>query len=83
LHGTASCRPRRDRRHDRAGGVSVARSEVIDNESISFNGFTAFIPCADNGAGELVILDGDLHILISTTINGNNVSGKDHFSRRA
>jgi hypothetical protein len=49
------------------------------NESIPFNGFTAFIPCADNRAGELVILDGDLHILISTTINGNNVSGKDHF----
>jgi hypothetical protein len=60
-------------------GVSVARSAVIDNESIPFNGFVSFIPCADNGAGEFVVMDGDLHILISTTINGNNVSGKDHF----
>jgi hypothetical protein len=60
-------------------GAPVAQSVVIDNESIPLTGFTAFIPCADNGAGELVLLDGDLHVLISFTINGNNISGKDHF----
>jgi hypothetical protein len=60
-------------------GASAAQSVVIDNESIPLTGFTAFIPCANNGAGELVVLNGDLHVLISLTINGNNISGKDHF----
>ena len=60
-------------------GAPVAQSLVIDNESISFDGFTTFIPCANNGAGELVIFNGDLHILFSFAINGNNLSGKDHF----
>jgi hypothetical protein len=60
-------------------GASAARSEVIVNDSIPLTGFTVFIPCANNGAGEDVILNGDLHVLITFTINGNNFSGKDHF----
>jgi hypothetical protein len=40
---------------------------------------TVFIPCADGGVGEVVDLSGALHTLISSSINGNNVSGKFHF----
>ena len=46
-------------------------------------GLTVFIPCAANGAGEIVDLIGPLHTLISLTINGNNVSGKFHFEPQA
>jgi hypothetical protein len=42
-------------------------------------GLTVFIPCAAGGAGEVVDLRGPLHTLISSTINGNNVSGYFHF----
>ncbi len=38
-----------------------------------------FVPCANNGAGELVDLSGDLHTLISATINGNKASGSEDF----
>jgi len=37
------------------------------------------VPCANGGAGEPVALSGDLHILFTFTINGNNVSLKSHF----
>jgi hypothetical protein len=40
---------------------------------------TVFVPCAAGGAGEIVDLSGPLHTLISSTINGNNFSGKFHF----
>ena len=60
-------------------GAPVAQPEVITNESIPFTDFTVFIPCANSGAGEVVILNGDLHVLVALTINGNNFSGKDHF----
>ena len=48
------------------------------NESIDLN-LVVFVPCANRGAGELVDLNGPLHVLITTTINGNKVSGKTHF----
>jgi hypothetical protein len=38
-----------------------------------------FIPCAADGAGEMVHLEGDLHVLITFNINGNNVNGQSHF----
>lgn len=59
-------------------GASAAQSEVIVNDSIPLS-LTVFIPCANNGAGEDVILNGELHVLITLTVNGNNFSGKDHF----
>jgi len=55
-----------------------AQAEVAFNDSIDIN-LLAFVPCANGGAGELVALEGPLHILTSFTINGNNVSGKSHF----
>lgn len=37
-----------------------------------------FVPCADEGAGELVLLEGTLHSLFHITINGNNFKMKVH-----
>ena len=60
-------------------GVQSVKAEVTQNISVPLDGFSVFIPCANNGAGELVIFHGNLHILLSFTINNNRVSGKDHF----
>ena len=37
-----------------------------------------FIPCAAGGAGEVVILSGNLHSLFHSTVNGNNFKIKIH-----
>jgi hypothetical protein len=60
-------------------GSQPARAEVTDNQSIDLTGFSVFVPCANNGAGELVVFQGFLHVLMSFTINNNHVSGKYHF----
>jgi hypothetical protein len=52
--------------------------EVTVNESQETM-MMVYIPCAANGAGEMVQLSGRLHVLMTFTINGNNVSGKYHF----
>lgn len=57
-------------------GQANAAVQVNDTTDISIS---AFIPCADGGAGEVVDLNGPLHTLISFTINGNNASGYFHF----
>jgi hypothetical protein len=59
-------------------GTAPARAEVTDNESIPF-AISVFVPCANGGAGEIVDVSGDLHVLLTFTVNGNNVSGKEHF----
>ena len=56
-----------------------AQAAVEVNESIDLTDFQVFVPCANDGAGEVISLNGRLHILITFTINGNNVSGKTHF----
>src|SRR5438105_11406163 len=53
-----------------------AAKQVNDTSEINL---TVFVPCAAEGAGELVDLSGPLHTLITFTINGNNVSGTAHF----
>ena len=58
--------------------AAPAQAEVVINDSIDVN-LVVFVPCANGGAGELVDLSGPLHILITSNINGNNVSGKSHF----
>jgi hypothetical protein len=60
-------------------GAHSVTAEVTQNISVPLDGFSVFIPCANNGAGELVIFQGNLHVLLSFTINNNRVSGKDHF----
>jgi hypothetical protein len=60
-----------------AAAPASAAAQV--NESIPFNDFKVFIPCANGGAGDTVTLNGRLHILITFTANENRVSGTDHF----
>jgi len=58
--------------------AAPAQAVVLINDSFDVN-LLVFVPCANGGAGELVFLEGPLHVLISITINGNNVSGDTHF----
>ena len=58
--------------------VAPANAAVTVNDSTPVN-LSVFVPCAAGGAGEIVDLSGNLHTLISETINGNNVSGVMHF----
>src|SRR5438132_10057144 len=53
-----------------------AGKQINDMSDINL---TVFVPCAADGAGEIVDLSGPLHTLITVTINGNNVSGMAHF----
>ena len=53
-----------------------AAVQVSDTTEISLS---VFIPCAAGGAGEVVDLSGPLHTLVSSTINGNDISGYFHF----
>jgi hypothetical protein len=46
---------------------TTARAEVVQNEKIDFTGFFTFVPCADGGAGEEVVFEGNLHILFTVT----------------
>ena len=59
-------------------GIPAAQSEVLLNDSQPF-ALIAFVPCANGGAGELVLVEGNLHTLITETVNDNNVSFKIHF----
>jgi hypothetical protein len=59
-------------------GVPAAQSAVVANDSIPFS-LIAFVPCANGGAGEAVLVEGNLHILITETVNDNNASFKVHF----
>jgi hypothetical protein len=67
-----------------AFGAGTAEAEVVTNTSIPFTGFTAFVPCANGGAGETIVgVGGELHLLSSTVVSGNNVSFKITLSRKA
>lgn len=58
--------------------IMPAKAAIVDNESNPIL-LSVFVPCAAGGAGEIVDLSGNLHTLITETINGNNVSGVMHF----
>src|SRR5438046_1494190 len=51
---------------------------VVINTSFPVN-IPVLIPCAAGGAGEVVTLTGNLHVLMSVTVNANNVSFDSHF----
>jgi hypothetical protein len=59
-------------------GVTAAQAEVTTNETQTIP-FSVLVPCANGGAGEIISGDLELHILFTSTVNGNNVSGKFHF----
>lgn len=56
-----------------AAAAGVTQNDV--NQTVPFD---VFVPCANGGAGEDVSGTIDLHILMTFTINDNNVSGKFH-----
>ncbi len=41
--------------------------------------FSALIPCAAGGVGEIVDFSGTLHVLLHVTVNGTKVTIKQHF----
>lgn len=59
-------------------GVTAKPSSITTNTVVPLS-LDVFIPCANGGSGELVHVEGNLHVLITFTVNGNNVSGKTHF----
>lgn len=50
---------------------------ITSNEFIPF-AQEVFVPCANDGAGEVVLLEGALHVQNHLTINGNRLSLKTH-----
>ena len=58
--------------------AAVAQAEVVQNVQVPVVA-SVLVPCANGGAGEIVDFSGVLHIVLSFTINGNNVSGKSHY----
>jgi hypothetical protein len=58
--------------------VAASQAAVTTNVKVPFAQIE-FVPCANGGAGELVLVEGTLHILTTFTINDNHVSGKIHF----
>jgi len=60
-------------------GVLPAKAEVTSNESIPID-LLVFIPCANGGAGDLVELTGELHVLLAFTADGaGGFHVKSHF----
>jgi hypothetical protein len=59
--------------------AGVATAGVTQNDVNQTIPFSVFVPCANGGAGENVSGTINLHILTTSTVNGNNVSGKFHY----
>jgi len=58
--------------------VTAAQAEVTSNEQVSL-AFAGFVPCANGGAGEILSGTIDVHNLITSTVDGNNVSEQFQF----
>lgn len=58
--------------------ATPATAAILVNASVPTS-LTVFVPCANGGTGENVDVSGNLHILISFTINANHISGIEHF----
>jgi hypothetical protein len=60
-------------------GPLLSASTAITNDQVSF-AQVAFVPCANNGAGEPVLISGTLHVLIHETISdAGQAQFKFHF----
>jgi len=55
------------------------RAVTFNTNDIIPTQILVFIPCANGGAGEDVLLSGNLHALNTFTINNNMVKGSYHF----
>ena len=63
--------------------LSIASAAFSQALALTVNQFVpfaqpVFIPCANGGAGEIVLLEGTLHLQDHITINGNRASIKTH-----
>jgi hypothetical protein len=58
--------------------LPAAQPAVVENDRIPF-ALIVFVPCAADGAGEDVLVEGTLHVLITETSNANHLSFKVHF----
>ncbi|MGH7589687.1 MAG: hypothetical protein ACRELU_13975 [Gemmatimonadota bacterium] len=75
---TASCSGEPTEALTGPGILTPARAETeIINERFLIE-LLVFVSCADEGAGELVLLEGTLHSLFHITINSNNFKVKVH-----
>ncbi len=61
-----------------AGAALAQALTITTNDFVPF-ALVAFVPCANGGAGELVLVQGTLHIQDHITINDNRVNLKVHF----
>jgi hypothetical protein len=59
--------------------VAASANAAVQVNTTTDISLQVFVPCAAGGAGEIVDLSGPLHVLLSFTINGNNISGVQHF----
>lgn len=57
--------------------VSPPPGPVVND--IQTQPFAALVPCANNGVGEVISGTIELHVLITSRLNGNNVSGFYHY----
>ena len=60
-------------------GLAYSQATVITTNDFVPFAQIAFVPCANGGAGELVLIEGTLHIQQHITINDNRASIKVHF----
>ena len=61
--------------------AAVAFSQALaitTNDFVPF-ALSAFVPCANGGAGETVLVQGTLHVEQHITINGNRANIRSHF----
>ncbi|HZQ65037.1 MAG TPA: hypothetical protein VFA66_07420 [Gaiellaceae bacterium] len=61
--------------------VTAAQAQAVTNEAVEY-GYSGFVPCANGGAGELVNGTIEMHILITSTVNGDVDSSQFEFQPR-
>jgi len=61
-----------------AGPAFAQALAITTNDFVPFAQIS-FVPCANGGAGELVLIEGTLHIQQHITINNNRATIKSHF----
>jgi hypothetical protein len=60
-------------------GVAFSQALAITTNQIVPFAQAVFVPCANGGAGEVVLIQGNLHIQDHITINNNRITLKVHF----
>ena len=61
-----------------AASATAAQAAATTNEQVSL-AFSGFVPCANDGAGEILSGTIDVHNLITSTVNANHASDQFMF----